>query len=91
MQPTHEIVVENETNIEIKFLVLWPNGTSSNVIILTSNNKINLCTKNQVEGHSEIFFKQGNNWYHQEVDDYICPNINTKSFFKIQPQSIDLK
>jgi hypothetical protein len=80
---THTLVVENTTNFNVRFLILWSDGTSSDLITLEPNDKISLCKAIRVEGHSEIFINTNHTWYHRQVDDYACPNTNTKSVFKI--------
>jgi hypothetical protein len=83
-QPVHTLIVTNTTNCNVRFLILWSVGTSSGLITLKPNDKINLCKSIRIEGHSEIFVNINCKWHRQQVNDYACPNINTKSVFKIQ-------
>jgi hypothetical protein len=80
----HTLVVENTTDSNVRFLVLWSDGKSSDLITLEANDKINLRKAVWSEGNSEIFVNINGVWCHNRVDDYACPNLNTKAVFKIQ-------
>jgi hypothetical protein len=81
---THTLWIKNETSVPITTLVLWPDGKASNLCTLLPHTKTYLRITIKAEGHSEVFFKQNDKWYHENVDDYMCPNISSSSVFIVK-------